>query len=78
MNTKKISMGYTIVWHYDGTSLSSTYESEELRDEAFEELTQELKDGVAFIKIGDLIMNTRNVLCISKGEDDKWNYPHVN
>lgn len=77
METNELGL-YTIVWHYDGTTLSSTYESEERRDEAFDELTKELKDGVAFIKIGDIIMNTRNVLCITKGEEDKWNYQHVN
>lgn len=75
---QRIDGVYTIVWHFDGTTLTSSYETEELRDEAFEQIAYNIKEGILFHKQGDTILNVSKVLCITKGEDDKWNCPHVN
>lgn len=69
---------YAIIWHFEGTSLTSTYESEEVRDAAFEELKINLGNGIKFHAIGDTILNADKVLCITKGGKDEWIYQPAN
>ena len=63
---------YKIVWHFDSTTLSSFYSTEEKRDKAFEDIERELTLGVHYFNIGDTIMNANKVLCITKGEGEEW------
>ena len=63
-------MGNSIVWHFEGTSITSVYGSEEERDKAFEALANALEKGVRYYHIGDTITNASKVLCITKGAEE--------
>ena len=64
---------YTIVWHFEGTTLTSTYEDEETRDKGFDQLCKMLEEGTKFLRLGDMVLNASQVLAITKGEGDEWN-----
>lgn len=61
---------YKIVWHFEGTTLSSVYEDEEVFENAFNELKENLSHGIKWHALGDTIVNADKVLCITKGEDE--------
>ena len=63
---------YKITWHFESTTLSSYYSTEEFRDKAFDDIENALRDGINYFNIGDTIMNARQVLCITKGDGDEW------
>ena len=77
METNEIGL-YTIVWHFDGTTLTSTYETEEIRDKAFEEIAKNLNEGVVYHKQKNTILNASQVLCITKGDLEEWTSQHAN
>lgn len=62
---------YKIVWHFEGTTLTKSYDTEAERDEHFEGIHTLLAIDHHFIKIDDIIFNANQVLCISKEEEKK-------
>lgn len=62
---------YKIVWHFDGTTLSSVYDDEETMEKCWEKIQKNLSKGVKWHAIGDTVINSENVLCISMGKDDE-------
>lgn len=62
---------HKIVWHFDGTTLSSVYDDEASMERAFNEIKENLTHGVKWHALGDTIVNADKALCITKGEEDE-------
>lgn len=67
------SKAYHITFHFDNTTLSSYYDTEEEMETAFRHIEQTLgNNDVLYYRIPDTIINLRKVICITKGETDIW------
>lgn len=61
---------HKIVWHFDNTTLSSVYNDKETMEDSFEEIKDNLTKGVRWHCLGDTIVNSDMVLCITKGAEE--------
>ena len=63
---------YTIVFHFEGTSLTHVFSDQMARDKAFDRITDMFRAEVSYYLIDDTIINISKVLCITKGENTTW------
>lgn len=61
---------YSIVFHFDNTSITSLFETEAKRDEEYDNLYTWLVKDIQYYDIGETIVNLDKVICITKGEDE--------
>ncbi|MBO7736054.1 MAG: hypothetical protein J6S67_26020 [Methanobrevibacter sp.] len=68
-----INHSYTITFHFDGTTLTSCYDSEEDMNELFDYIQKAIASGTPYFLIkDDTIINLNRVMCVTKGETDTW------
>lgn len=68
-----IEVNYAIVFHFEGTTLTSVYDSSDVCEEAFIDLTKMLSHGDKYcLTVEGVIVNLANVLYITKGEVEQW------